>query len=66
MEHAVPGNGARMMQDQRDGEGAHIGDAVLIAGDEEAEDEEHHGKHFGAVAFHGHRHEESQADQPVT
>lgn len=64
--NSLDGDRARMVQHQSNSECTHIRDAVFIARDEEAEDEQHHGEHLGAILLHEHRNEEGQADEPVT
>lgn len=65
MDNSVERDCAWLIQHERNSEGAHIGNAVLVAGYEEAENEQHHGEHFGAVAFQGHRYEKCKAYEPI-
>ncbi|MNG05272.1 hypothetical protein D3C84_884540 [compost metagenome] len=55
-----------MIQHQRNRERAHVGYAMLVTGDEEAEHEQNHGEHLRAVSLKGQGDEESKTDKPVT
>ncbi|MNG17295.1 hypothetical protein D3C84_1012730 [compost metagenome] len=66
MKHSADGYRPGMVKHQRNCECAHIGNAMFVAGDKEAEHEENHGKHLRSISLKGQRNEEGKTDEPVT